>query len=308
MTVMKDCVGARNMIGGLVILLLAGGLCFGDSTRILPLGNSITEGTTDTTSYRRPLWHMLDSAGYPVDFIGTLGGVEGIESPLQDYDLDHEGRWGWTVEQILDSLPVWLQSYTPDIVLLHIGTNNAGFDEPLLVGLYIQAIIETLQADNPEVIVLLAQLIPYSFSTEEIDALNEQITVVRDSTDTEQAPVILVDQNTGFDVETETVDGCHPNRAGAERMARKWFEHLDSLLVGTVSSARIAGYAPRPDCRGGSGSPGSVFSNEAVVRPDGRVITVVRPVEAGVSAGICYGYRSGAWTKRLRGGTSGSWR
>jgi hypothetical protein len=40
--------------------------------KILPLGDSMTQGEAGHFSYRRPLWKMLDSAGYKVDFVGSL--------------------------------------------------------------------------------------------------------------------------------------------------------------------------------------------------------------------------------------------
>ncbi|MBD3346802.1 MAG: hypothetical protein GF401_17230, partial [Chitinivibrionales bacterium] len=59
--------------------------------KIMPLGNSITSGDTYYNSYRRPLWHMLDSAGYEVDFVGTLTENFRGPPPNPDFDMDHEG-------------------------------------------------------------------------------------------------------------------------------------------------------------------------------------------------------------------------
>ncbi len=41
----------------------------GDAVRIMPLGDSITQGIRQQNSYRRPLWHALRKAGLSVDFV-----------------------------------------------------------------------------------------------------------------------------------------------------------------------------------------------------------------------------------------------
>jgi len=47
-----------------------------------------------------------------------------------NFDQDHEGHWGWRTDEILNgrlaagSLTEWLDYYTPDVVLIHLGTND----------------------------------------------------------------------------------------------------------------------------------------------------------------------------------------
>ena len=105
-------------------------------TRIMPLGDSITEGYASgalnenyEVSYRKALWDKLINAGYDVDFVGTLNSGSTLFA-----DGDHEGHRGWTDDEIVNGRPVtepgagkladWLAVYQPDIVLLHIGTNG----------------------------------------------------------------------------------------------------------------------------------------------------------------------------------------
>jgi acyl-CoA thioesterase-1 len=47
--------------------------------------------------------------------------------------------------------------------------------------------------------------------------------------DTEESPVILVDQYTGFNAATDTYDGIHPNARGEAKMAQKWFDAILEL-------------------------------------------------------------------------------
>ena len=115
------------------------------ANKIMPLGDSITEGSSSgvaleefQVSYRKTLWDKLKTAGYVINdelFVGTL--VSG--DSVADFDPDHEGHGGWRTDQIvngnLDNLSAgklsdWLIAQEPNIVLLHIGTNDVnGGDE-----------------------------------------------------------------------------------------------------------------------------------------------------------------------------------
>src|SRR5690606_33844955 len=76
------------------------------------------------------------------DFVGTRRGVTsngGDCSPAQsvtngtppnpEFDLDHQAYWGWCTEMVTAALPAQLLSLatagrTPDIALVHLGTND----------------------------------------------------------------------------------------------------------------------------------------------------------------------------------------
>ena len=63
------------------------------------------------------------------------------------------------------------------------------------------------------------------------------------------SPVIFVDQNSGFNANTDTYDGVHPNDAGEAKMAQKWFDalkdYLDSIDVNPPQNNQIG----RASCR-----------------------------------------------------------
>ena len=110
------------------------------ANRIMPLRNSITNGnasgidpdlTAYYVSYRKALYDRLKAAGYVVNdnvFVGTL--ISG--DAVADFDADHEGHRGWTADEIVNGIPgsgegkldEWLIAEEPNIVLLHIGTND----------------------------------------------------------------------------------------------------------------------------------------------------------------------------------------
>ena len=88
--------------------------------KIMPLGDSITYGEHSSTGggYRLPLWNELVARGTHIDFVGSMrNGPPG-------FDAENEGHRGWEIAQITSHIINWLIAYRPDIILLHIGTND----------------------------------------------------------------------------------------------------------------------------------------------------------------------------------------
>jgi lysophospholipase L1-like esterase len=86
----------------------------------MPLGDSITYGvgSADGAGYRAGLGRQLSAAGLRVDFVGSRdAGPAGA-------DDDNEGHSGWTISRVARRVDRWLAAYRPDVVLLHIGTND----------------------------------------------------------------------------------------------------------------------------------------------------------------------------------------
>lgn len=202
--------------------------------RVMPIGDSITQANTMTDSYRRPLWRDLADVGFDVDFVGSLNTNFDGPTPNPDFDLDHEGHWGWRADQFLaaDRLPQWALAQQPDVALIHLGTNDVrvGQDTASTID-ELRQIIEILRGVNPGVVVFLARVIP---STQPwasgLESLNSEIPNLVASMDTAASPVLIVDQFAGFDASIDTYDGVHPNLAGETKMAAKWFAALAPQL------------------------------------------------------------------------------
>ena len=131
-------------------------------------------------------------------------------------------------------MPAWLEGYTPDIVLLHLGTNDVFDNQTTLSTISeIGQIIDVLRADNPTVVVLLAKILPTldPASNQRIDELNQQIDSIALLKSTPESPVVVVDQNLGFSASEDTYDGIHPNLTGEEKMAQKWYDAIIAVLL-----------------------------------------------------------------------------
>ena len=196
--------------------------------RIMPVGDSITEGGKSFSCYRPVLLKKLTDAGYQVEYVGSR------QSDSPAGKLRHEGYGGKNAEFLATVVGKNFQQHTADIVLMHCGHNHFAEEKPVpKIVAATETLIGSFRETNPRVTVLLAQVIPsgklpkYSY----IPALNEALAELAKRLHKPEQPVILVNQAEGFDWKTDTVDDkVHPNERGAEKMAAGWFAALKPIL------------------------------------------------------------------------------
>ncbi|GAA4255348.1 cellulose binding domain-containing protein [Dactylosporangium darangshiense] len=235
--------------------------------RIMPLGDSITAGPG---CWRAKLWHRLQTSGYTnIDFVGGVSDGGGC-NPGYSYDFDHEGHGGYSATGIADNnqLPPWLAAARPDVILMHLGTNDMwGGYIPLSTKLAaFTKLIGQMRANNPAVKIIVAQIIPMSQSAcatcpADVIALNNAIPGWAAGLTTAQSPITVADLWTGFDAVADTVDGVHPNDAGFQKMADRWYPALTQALGAappspspSASPSRSASPSPSASA---SASPGA---------------------------------------------------
>jgi acyl-CoA thioesterase I len=222
--------------------------------RIMPLGDSITEGTSGDATWRYWLQKSLEANGCVVDFVGSRRGVRYGQPRFSDFDPDHEGHWGWTTSQMKAEIDRWASDAKPEIVLVHLGTNDLGSD-PERIAASLGAIVTSLRRANPAVEIYLARLIPAAGVPDEVmRRTNDAIARSGAEHDRPESRLIVVDQFTGFEPRADTYDGVHPNESGERKMARRWFE----ALRGRLDCLRSARDLYRPSAnRTSSSSSGS---------------------------------------------------
>jgi cellulase/cellobiase CelA1 len=203
--------------------------------RIMPLGDSITAGPG---CWRALLWDRLQQNGYTnIDFVGTQTGG-GCSVP---HDGDHEGHGGYSATGIADQnqLPPWLAATRPDIVLMHLGTNDlwgGTISTETILAAY-SKLVDQMRASNPAMKILVAQIIPMQPANctgcaQRVVALNNAIPGWAAGKTTAQSPIVVVDQWTGFNTATDTNDGVHPIDSGFQKMASRWYPAVTAALGG----------------------------------------------------------------------------
>ena len=239
---------------------------------ILTLGDSITQSNRENFGYRYRLWTKLIDDSRSFDMVGSItynfgGNPSWPQHMGLNFDQDHEGHWGWRTDEILNgrlaagSLTEWLDYYTPDVVLIHLGTNDVYQNQSTTSTVEeLKQVIDMLRADNPDVIIFVAKLIPTASSRNTgIIELNAEMEGIAALKSTAQSPVHVVDHYTGFDAITDTYDGIHPNAVGEKKMAENWnaamWTYLNPCIDGFDNdNDGFIDFTADPDCTNPQGS------------------------------------------------------
>jgi hypothetical protein len=208
------------------------------TVRIMPLGDSIT----GITCWRARLWEELRQAGHSnFRFVGSLDTSGNCSDP--SYDGHNEGHVGYLAVDLVGSgmhasePDQWFSANPADLVLMHLGTNDAWNSVPTanILAAY-TGIIGDLRKYSPNAVIVVAKIIPMNRSPPctgcepGVEALNAAIPAWARSNATATSPILVVDQWTGFNDATDTADGVHPNDAGSMKMAGRWFDLLVQLF------------------------------------------------------------------------------
>lgn len=194
----------------------------------MPLGASITYGigSSDGNGYRLPLAEKL--AGTKLRFIGSVR--SGNMS-----DNYNEGHPGAVISQIANFTRASL-GYRPNVILLHVGTNDLAPGEPLeetedaperLGGL-----IDELVFVCPDATILAAQLIHAQNPVQEdlIQKFNTQVPEVVAKRANASSRVMVADMRS-ITKEYLTDDGIHPADAGYKMMGDIWYDGIQAAYA-----------------------------------------------------------------------------
>ncbi|MEX2162818.1 MAG: GDSL-type esterase/lipase family protein [Sulfuricaulis sp.] len=228
--------------GGLSSSMATAWILNNGKVRIMPLGDSITEGTGDPNGvgYRRRLFQQLEAlvGTGRVDFVGSLA-----SGNPPDFDLNHEGHGGWCDDSpcsggfgnIKDSVQGFLSGNPTDIVLLHIGTNDFNVSSAGVDGILTN--ISTWAQSNFPVTVFVARIIPAVDGTKTVNTFNDNVAAI--ATDRPAVKVYNVNQQDVLQLQgqldkadpTLMGDNLHPNQTGYNMMADKWKLDMQGATV-----------------------------------------------------------------------------
>jgi lysophospholipase L1-like esterase len=229
MLALAAIVGATLVTGGSAAAESNGGV------RVMPLGDSITEGTQVPGGYRIGLWQRFSSGGNRVDFVGSQ-----FNGPSSLGDHDHEGHPGWRIDQIDANIVGWLRTYTPHTVLLHIGTNDV-LQNYNLSGApsRLSTLVDHITATVPDAEVFVATIILLANSGQEANArtFNATIPGMVQSKVNAGRHVHLVDMHSALTA-ADLVDGIHPTATGYDKMAAAWYAALQSVPGSLTDSGK----------------------------------------------------------------------
>ncbi|MET7671559.1 cellulose binding domain-containing protein [Micromonospora luteifusca] len=246
--------------------------------RVMPLGDSITDGFNVPGGYRIELWQRFTSGGYRIDFVGSQ-----FNGPASLGDHDHQGHSGWTIAQIDANVVNWLRATNPRTVLLHIGTNDMYGDTsgaPARLATLVDRITNT--APNAEVFV--ATIIPKSGADNQVRGYNAAIPGIVQARAAAGKRVHLVDMYRALTL-SDLADGVHPNATGYRKMAVAWYDALRSV-PGSIGGDTPPTTAPPTTTPPTTAPPTTAPPTTAPPSGGCRVVYTVNAWNSGLTASV----------------------
>jgi len=246
----------------LILFLVSGSLCTAAPLRVVCIGDSITQGrgnrngsgaeVVPTDGWRYAFWKNCVAAGYPIEFVGSTN--TGFESTAaypdfqgQKFSNLHEAHWGWTAEQIRDQLKKTSALWTADLALVYLGTNRERPTEeekasdPEGIARTVAAmrsIVEILRANNPKIAIVLRSPGGDEPRSQQLETAYQKMA---NDLGTPASPISIVLQGSDWQWDpkasnTDTVDGCHPNKQGDQKIADGFFQKRPLQPTGSAES------------------------------------------------------------------------
>jgi lysophospholipase L1-like esterase len=209
--------------------------------KIMPFGDSITQGYNVAGGYRAPLFHLALAADRDITFVGSASDYSVPTVDGTAFPKNHEGHGGYTIEGnngIAQFVSTSIPSFKPNIVTLMIGTNdingnNNVADAPNRLG----KLLDSIFMRDANILVVLAQIVPSQNdgTNNAIKTYNAAIPNLVSTRVGQGQHIILVDMYGAFTSNANYKqallgDNLHPNQTGYNLMADVWFKALSPYL------------------------------------------------------------------------------
>ena len=228
-----------------------------DTLKIMPVGDSITDGVGEDGGYRKYLDYMLKQKGISFDMVGpnsSWNASFNYNGQNVQYDSDHAGFSGYQIKEI----PSWgqqqggkgslynelknnntIKKYSPDIILLIIGTNDMNSNRSMQeCESDLRELMDYLIKEMPSGCMIFLSTIPElaggffggGNTTEKIASYNNIVKNVAAEYKSAGKNVTFADIHGCLDGTNDLGDGVHPNARGYEKMGKYFAGLVDEYL------------------------------------------------------------------------------
>jgi hypothetical protein len=130
---------------------------------------------------------------------------------------------------VAGELDSWLRAEPPEVMLLHVGTNEDP-DFPYPDPTPVANILDVTDAFDPATTVVLARIINQMAYEPLITAFNDQVEAMALARISSGDKLLIVDHESALLYPDDMADLKHPNDSGFAKMAAVWFSGLQTLL------------------------------------------------------------------------------
>jgi lysophospholipase L1-like esterase len=202
--------------------------------RVMAIGDSITVGFDETGTtrggYRLGLWQRLvQHDGRAVEFVGSQHTPWGSGA----VDLPHEGYGGHRIDQARAQLDWALWTYVPDVVLVHLGSNDIGQGHAVdAAAARLAELASRVCVDLPGVELVVASITSMPAVQHLVDAFNAHVPAIVANLRSWGCRARHLDMGAAVGPD-ELYDGVHPTSTGYDRMAAAWYPLVVRAYDGT---------------------------------------------------------------------------
>ena len=219
--------------------------------KIMPVGDSITNGDGETGGYRKYLYSKLSQMGYTkIDMVGPNGKNSNTANGIT-YDDNHAGFSGYQIKEV----PGWGQQQggkgslynelknndavkkaQPDIILLMIGTNDLTANRSMdACASDLRAMLDYMLADMPSDGMIFLASVPehtaYGGNTQKIANYNSTVKKVADEYASKGKNVKFADVHGCLNGMNDiSNDQLHPNGGGYKKIGEFWAGVIDEYV------------------------------------------------------------------------------
>lgn len=211
----------------------------------MPVGDSMTIGSAGDHTWRYRMWRHLNAEfGGPYRIVGPR---RGVHDPFTDTDTSdsyadpgfpdraraHLAGWGEGWLHMVPLIREAVAGHRPDLLLVSLGLIDLGFyADAAQTADQVAAFVGEARAANPEIAIAVLPVVPNiraltdpAFAAQCAE-LNVRTAKAVADLDTAASPLLMASHPEGWDIDTDTYDGTHPNARGEHRMAKAFADAL----------------------------------------------------------------------------------
>jgi lysophospholipase L1-like esterase len=210
-------------------------------TRVVLLGDSVTQGSAGDWTWRYRLWQHLSASGADVDLVGprddlldpdtaTFGSQEYVD---RHFDRDHAARWAMRLADLQPPVGDLVGRHRPDVVVELLGINDlvGTGASPSEVEDGLSDLVTDSRAVHPGVDVVLGELPQVWF--EGVSELNSRLADLAERLDTDSSRVVTAATGQGLVEGVDTYDPAHLSATGEVKVAAAVADALAALGIGS---------------------------------------------------------------------------